>query len=87
MDDCLLLGASVVFWPRQTKWNEGRRAVEFGGEFEASAPASVGEKFTGGGGYYSADNVRGMKSLDAEAVLRCMRETDADGAVFAYPAD
>src|SRR6476620_1544674 len=87
VDDCLLLDASVVFWPHQTTWDEGRQAVEFSGDFEASAPASVGEKFTGGGGYYSAEDVRGMKSLDAEAVLRCMRETDADGVVFAYPAD
>lgn len=87
VNDCLLLGTSVVFWPHQTTWDGDRQAVEFGGDFDGSAPAVLGERFTGGGGVYSADNVRDMEGLDAEAVLRCIRETGADGAVLAYPDD
>ena len=87
VDDCLRLGTSVVFWPHQTRWDEDRQAVEFGGDFGASRAAPLGEKFSGGGGFYSAEDIRGMKSLDDQAVLRCIRETGADGAVFAYPDD
>lgn len=87
VDGCLLVGDSVVFWPAQTTWDEERQAVEFGGDFEVSAAASLGEEFTGGGGFYSEDNVRRMGSLDVDAVFRCLRETGTDGAVFAYPGD
>lgn len=87
VDGCLLLGDSVVFWPQQTTWDEARRAVDFGGDFEPSAGPSLGEVFTGGGGSYSAEDVRSMEGLDTGAVLRCLRETGADGAVFAYPGD
>jgi hypothetical protein len=87
VDDCLLVGTSVVFWPHGTTWEQDRDAVVFGGDFEGSASASVGEEFSGGGGFYSAANVRGLKSLDAEAVVRCMHETGANDAVFAYPGD
>lgn len=87
VDGCLLVGPSVVFWPYETTWDQDRQAVEFGGDFEGSASASVGEDFRGGGGYYSADNVTGLQSLDAEAVVECMRKTGANDAVFAYPGD
>jgi hypothetical protein len=87
VDDCMLLGSSVVFWPHETTWDQDQQAIGFGGDFEGSVSASVGQKFTGGGGSYSAANVRGLKSLDAEAVIRCIRETGANDVVFAYPGD
>jgi len=87
VDDCLLVGSTVVFWPHETTWDQDRQAVEFGGDFEGSASASVGEQFVGGGGFYSADDVRGLESLNAEAVVRCIRETGAHNAAFAYPGD
>ncbi len=85
-DGCLLLGDSVVFWPQGTTWDDERQSIEFGGDFETSAPTAVGEEYTGSGGSYSARNLEGLVGLDAETLLRCIRETGADGAVFAYPA-
>lgn len=85
VDGCLLLGDSVVFWPHGTTWDEDRQEVGFGGDFEDADPAPVGAEFTGGGGFYSAANVRGLESLDADALTGCQPETDADGFVFAYP--
>jgi hypothetical protein len=88
VDDCLLIGGSVVFWPHGTTWDEDREAVEFGGDFDGLPPAAVGERFTGGGGgSYSADNVSGLEGFDAEPILRCQRETGADAIVLAYPSD
>ncbi|MCW2772637.1 MAG: hypothetical protein JWN91_963 [Nocardioides sp.] len=86
-DGCLLIGTSVVFWPHQTRWDEGRQAVEFGGDFDSSPAAPLGEEFTGGGGFYSSENIRDMESLDDQAVLRCIRDSGAEGAVFAYPGE
>lgn len=85
VDGCLLLGDAVVFWPHGTTWDEDRREVGFGGDFEDAAPAVVGAEFTGGGGFYSAANVRGLESLDADALIGCQRGPDADGFVLAYP--
>lgn len=85
-DGCLLIGDSVVIWPDQTSWDESRQAVEFGGDFDSYPTAPVGEEFSGGGGFFSPDNVRDMESLDEQAVLRCIRSTGAQGAVLAYPA-
>jgi hypothetical protein len=77
----------VVFWPHQTRWDEERQAVEFGGDFDSSPAISVGEEFTGGGGFYSPGNIRDMESLDDQAVLRCIGDTQAEGAVFVYPSE
>ena len=85
VEDCLLLGDSVVFWPHGTSWDEDAQAVEFGGDFDGSPAAVVGEEFTGGGGFYSSSNVDGLDGLDAEAVQACVRTTGAGGAVMAYP--
>lgn len=82
VDGCLLLGADVVFWPHGTSWDEERQAVQV----EGAAVAVVGETFRGGGGYYSTENVRGLPGVDADAIARCVRDTRATGAVFAYPA-
>lgn len=87
VDGCLLIGTSVVFWPHQTGWDDGRQAVEFGGDFDSSSAVPVGEEFNGGGGFYSPDDIRDVESLDNQTVLRCIRDTGAGGAVFAYPSD
>lgn len=87
VNGCLLVGDSVAFWPYETTWDDGQQAVEFGGDFGSSSVAPVGEEFTGAGGFYSPDNIRDMESLDDQAVLRCIRDTGAEGAVFVYPTD
>lgn len=83
VDGCLLLGDDVVFWPHGTTWDEERQSVEF----DDAPAAAVGARFSGGGGYLSLENVRGLDGVDADAVARCLRDTGAGGAVFAYPSD
>lgn len=85
VDGCLLLNDDVVFWPHGATWDEDRQAVVFGGDVEVADPAPVGADFAGGGGFFSAENVEDLDSLDADALLRCQRETGAAGFVFAYP--
>jgi hypothetical protein len=82
---CLLLGDEVVFWPHHTTWDAERQAVHFDGNFREAAPAHVGEEFSGGGGFFSSEGLRRTDGVDTAALLRCVRATNADGAVLAYP--
>ena len=84
-DGCLLLGDEVVFWPHHTTWDADRQAVQFDGDFRGAAPAHVGQEFSGGGGFFSSEDLRRTDGVDVDSLLRCVRATNADGAVLAYP--
>ncbi|MBZ5740285.1 hypothetical protein [Nocardioides mangrovi] len=86
VDGCLLLGRSVVFWPHGASWDADEQAVEFGGDFDDSTAVTVGAMFTGGGGFFSAGTLSRLTSIDADALLRCVRTTGADDTVMAYPS-
>jgi hypothetical protein len=87
VDGCLTVGGAAVFWPYETTWDEGQQEVRFGGDFEHEPPVAVGDEFRGGGGFYSAANVKDMESLDGTAIARCMRATGLKEVVYAYPGD
>ncbi|MGI8522391.1 MAG: hypothetical protein ACR2K3_03640 [Nocardioides sp.] len=86
-DGCLMIGTGVVFWPAGTSWDDGRREVVFRADFRGSPNASVDSSFTGGGGLFDGnDDLSGVLSADAEAVLReCLSKTGATHALLIYP--
>jgi hypothetical protein len=47
--------------------------------------SACGEEFSGGGGFFSSEGLRRTDGVDTAALLRCVRATNADGAVLAYP--
>lgn len=82
-DGCLLIGQSVVFWPRGTTWNaDSKTVVQSNG-----TRVAVGEKFSGGGGSYDPDtDFAGLVGSTAgEAVKACLEKTRAQEAVIATP--
>ena len=86
-DGCLMIGDGVVFWPAETSWDDAKREVVFGGDFDRSPSAHVDSTFTGGGGVFALeDDLSRVLSTDAEAALReCIKKTGATHALLAYP--
>lgn len=50
-DGCLLIGGSVVFWPKGTTWDGGSKSVI---QTDGSR-ITVGDEFDGGGGSYDPE--------------------------------
>ena len=85
--DCLMIGNAVVLWPAGTAWDETKREVIFGGDFDGSPNAAVDSAFSGGGGLADLnDAVHGVITADAQVALReCLRKTGATHVLLAYP--
>lgn len=90
VDGCLLIAGRPVWWPFGATWDTDARAVVFTAEpFADAPPAKVGERFRGGGGYYSAttDFSTFEDPQVGAAVAACLEATGAPEAVYAYPEE
>jgi hypothetical protein len=79
---CLVIEGHVVFWPNGTEWDGDAQTVIADGEVWAT----VGQGFSGGGGFYdaTADYRELIGDQPGEALIGCIDLTGATGAVFAY---
>lgn len=83
-EGCLLIGGSVVFWPKGTTWDAAAWAVV---QSDGSRVV-VGERFDGGGGWYdpATDFADLLGSSEAARRLAtCVDETAARSVVVATP--
>jgi len=81
---CILIGGFVAIWDSGTAWDESAQAVTFTDAADASV--RVDEHFYGAGGAIPLDVMR--RELGSEAANemdRCLAESGATNAVFAYP--
>ena len=84
---CLLVGDYLPIWPSGTAWDASTEAVTFtAGPASTATSVRLGERFRGGGGslpdrVYKSE----LGPEDVEAMNRCLEETEALGAMFAYP--
>lgn len=79
VDGCLLIDDAVVFWAEGTSWDAAHETVRF----EDADAVHLGAAFSGGGGYYTGEEIDGLEGVDLDAVHACLRRTRASAAVIA----
>jgi hypothetical protein len=69
-----------------SSWDAEAEAVTFGGDFDGTAAAHIGEVFSGGGGYYSETDDPASGVVTGPPLRDCMRATNTGDVLFIYPS-